>query len=348
MISPYPVQPVQGNLLGSIMDFLNQRTAQQVEAGTRGYVGGQMGLPNNVDPFKVQGWQGENQRQFIAGDTNRRANVQQGWEGDDRQAVQGLGRALSAITGVQNDPYLAAMAGNINPAIAQHLLGAMSGDRSAQTELQNRLILGNAQYGQQAARDATMHGYQMEEIGKQNEGRTGSAGSKASLAERQMAEFDAAMNSGDPAALIRYQMKYGDINNIPQLQQRMSEMEKKKTDDSASSGYIPGGDGGAATSRNPEANMSPAAQQQVASAIVQRLQGNQAPEEFVRDVVRQTMEFGGYPDWERVRAVYPDLYNKIWNEEQKKAKQTQEAEAVRRIIMMNEQLRGGQQFDYQQ
>jgi len=192
MASPYPAQPVQGNLIGSILDFAQRRDAGEVERATREFLAAQQGLGQNVDPFGVQKFQGEGQRQFLAGEDNSRAwnadsrlNENQGWMRGDRAAVGQMAGAMGQVPGIANDPTLGAiLQGASNPAIAGQLLGMLGQDRTSETALNNSRMLAGEGNALGTANSAIAHEYRMKEIKAQNAGRGGPSAAMQMLQEK--------------------------------------------------------------------------------------------------------------------------------------------------------------------
>lgn len=154
MISPYQVSPPQGNLLGSIMDFIAQSRTLQQQGATNQLLNSQANLPYNVDPFEVQKYQGEGMRQQVMGDQNARAQQQQDWQGQDRQQSQQSSAAL--VNGYLQNPQYAGdpMLGPLlnsggTPTVADAVLKILGGDRTQQQGFTNQFALGEQSAGHQ-------------------------------------------------------------------------------------------------------------------------------------------------------------------------------------------------------
>jgi hypothetical protein len=178
MISPYQVAPPQGNLLGSLMDFVVQSRALQQQGATNQYLNQQQGLPTNVDPSAIQNFQGEGQRQQIAGAANSRAQQDQDWRGQDRSDARGSAANIvnSFLQNPEyaNDPMVGPMlrSGN-NPTVADQVLSILGGDRTANRSFGNQSVL------QDDAQASQMEIAKLQEAGafsRAGQGRGASAG----------------------------------------------------------------------------------------------------------------------------------------------------------------------------
>lgn len=240
MIAPYQVAPPQGNLLGSILDFIGQRTAQQVEQGTRGYLGAQAGLPENVDPFGVQKYQGEGQRQFLAGEDNNRANENQSWMRGDRAQIGQLAGSLQGNPVISADPLLSSLAqSGANPAIMQQLLGMLGNDRSQATALSSEQTLQNLSNQFNTTRDATRHGFNLEEIQAQLGGQFSKTTQAARLEEARR-KF---VETGDMQELL---ILGGYDDQVAQARADLVAKQKQAADAADAPKYMPGGSTAAA------------------------------------------------------------------------------------------------------
>jgi hypothetical protein len=195
MSSPYTVAPPQGNLIGSIMDFIGQSRALQLDAGTRNQINQGTGFGPNVDPFQVQKYQGEGQRQQVIGDTNRRANTEQQWQGDDRTSQANVMGGLAQNPVIAQDPVLGALVGGgSNAMIGEAVMRMLGNDRSSKQQFDNSAGLYGAQHAYNTARD-----FQQNEYNKQQTrgGATGrmSAQEQALQAIRDAVQHKAATDS---------------------------------------------------------------------------------------------------------------------------------------------------------
>ena len=171
MSSPYQVAPPQGNLLGSIMDFISQNRALQLDAGTRNQINSQTGFGSNVDPFAVQKYQGEGQRQQIAGNMDQRAQTEQNWQGADRQSQA---NTLGGLQGqFASDPVMGPLLknGGSNAMIGETIMRMLGGDRTAAHQQEYANTNAGTDFAYNTSRDATQNKYALEQIKAQMEGR---------------------------------------------------------------------------------------------------------------------------------------------------------------------------------
>jgi len=345
MISPYQAQGPQGNLLGSIMDFIGQRTAQQLERGTRQQLNGQLGYGENVDPFSMQKFQGEGQRQNILGQENMRANENQGWMRGDRAAIGQMAGALGGIDAVSGNPlYAAIQQGATNPAVAQALLGQLFGDKSQQTAYDNAMGLGAQNNAYNGANDAAQHQYRMDEIGASNSGQT-RAGSILEQTQKtvqdafahkaatdspewpggdrlkiQQAELMGLLPNGRPAEVVLAEMAADAEYNKPGGRR---DKAKKAADDRASGRFTPGNESGdMANEFSPEQNQE-LSQLRLNNAFNPK---DFSPAQIVEEIVRQTKGTGQGYHTKNAQMVYPELYEKALTayEQQQKVKNYQD------------------------
>jgi hypothetical protein len=204
MISPYQVSPPQGNLLGSILDFIGQNRQLQLDAGTRNQINGEQGFGPNVDPFAVQKYQGEGQRQTIAGDMNNRAAQDQRWQGDDRTSQQNTLGALSQNPVISQDPVLGSLVGNggSNAMIGQAIMSMLGNDRSSENQMQNWGNQFSVENAAQLARDAMNNNYELGQINAAGQMRGASAGGKPVIDPRVEAAKKRYIETGDRQELL--------------------------------------------------------------------------------------------------------------------------------------------------
>jgi hypothetical protein len=208
-------------LLGALQQFLagnveaaNLAEDRGIAANTRGQINTEKGW-GNVDPFAIQKFEGEGQRQGIAGDMNTRAQTTHQWAGDDRAQKaafieQYLGNLRGAGVGGK-DPILGAALGAGNsPEAAQVVQGFISGDRTADRNQADWTTQNTTTSGQQDARNAADNEAALERVIKsgeiQNEG-------NSEYNNRALELFNA-KNSRE-AQLIEDFIKTGDNSKLP-------------------------------------------------------------------------------------------------------------------------------------
>lgn len=120
---------------GSAQQQMEEQARQFALAqATQAYLAQQMGLPGNVSPQAVQAYQGEDQRQMLAGNQDRRAAAQEGraatdWQ-DERNYIE---RFLGALP-QQTDPFLGAVQQGGGRMGAATLTEQLGGDRTRQQQ----------------------------------------------------------------------------------------------------------------------------------------------------------------------------------------------------------------------
>lgn len=150
IIDPYRVAPAQGGL-DELLNFVRTRAqyGREVQAdeqlqATLGFLGGQAGLPQGVNPFDVQKYQGEGlNQQVVKGDfDNRQTDFRQKQE--FAQGFMGSAQANPTLQQSQ-DPYTQALlAAGMNPYAAQGLSGLLGGQAEKKGELDTRIAMNNA------------------------------------------------------------------------------------------------------------------------------------------------------------------------------------------------------------
>lgn len=333
IVSPYSAPPASGDLIGQIMNFIGQSRAMALDAGTRNQLNGQLGYDANVDPFAMQKYAGEGQRQQLAGDANQRAQETQGWIGQDRQSQAAMLQRYANNPQFANDPMLgpAVQYGGANAQIGEMIGRLMGSDRaatsqgkvneqSAATDFQNRTAL------QQQQNDFVLAQIQKEiDAGKYDRDGTGGANSRDELARRKQEALDVFQRTGDTSAFYKLMAEGNEMNPqalemIKTDKQKAEQAQLEAEKEAKRKRLAQGGDMGYT-----------AEQQQQLNQTIAPMQGKD-PVSFVLDAIAKSQTFGASKSYnDAVKGQHPELYDQIWNMLQLEMKQSEYNKKLQQI-----------------